>query len=93
MSPAENTLALDAIGRVPLPGDNAAIAIRDIEAGTRFRYEGREHRLPHTILEGHRFAVAPIKAGEYLKPATLPLACPKTPASVGPVFFSPAVVP
>jgi altronate dehydratase len=66
MSPVENTLALDAIGRVPLPGDNAAIAIRDIEAGTRFRYEGGEHSLPNTILEGHRFAVAPIKAGEYL---------------------------
>jgi hypothetical protein len=33
------------------------------------------------------------RAGEYLKPSTLPLARPKIPASVGPNLFAPGVVP
>lgn len=55
-----------------MQGDNAAIAIRDLAAGARFRLEGAVHTLSHAVLEGHRFAVASIRAGEYLLSWTLP---------------------
>jgi altronate dehydratase len=60
------------IGRLPAPGDNVAIATRRLEAGTRFSYEGSEFEIPHTVLEGHRFAVEPIGEGEDLLSWGLP---------------------
>jgi altronate dehydratase len=54
------------IGRVPEPGDNVAIAIRRLERDTAFELDGRVHRLSSTVLEGHRFAIAPIARGEPL---------------------------
>ncbi|MFO1466015.1 MAG: UxaA family hydrolase [Steroidobacteraceae bacterium] len=59
-------LPLTAIGRIPIAGDNAAIAIRDLEAGTCVGHEGRTFVLSHSMLEGHRFAVRPIGAGDWL---------------------------
>ena len=47
-------------GRIPAPGDNVAIAISRLDAGTVIQYEDRSFCLPHTILEGHRFAIVPI---------------------------------
>ena len=60
------------IGRLPAPGDNVAIATRRLEPGTRFSYEGEEFEIPHTVLEGHRFAVEPIAEGEDLLSWGLP---------------------
>jgi len=57
---------LQSIGRLPAAGDNAAIAVRDLEAGTAFRFAGRDHRLASDILVGHRFAVSPVDTGEFL---------------------------
>jgi altronate dehydratase len=54
------------VGRLPAPGDNVAMATRKLEAGTRVSYEGAEFEIPHTILEGHRFAVDPLEKGEDL---------------------------
>ena len=54
------------IGRLPAPVDNVAIAIRTLAPGTRIEYQGGELVLDHTVLEGHRFAVAPIAEGEAL---------------------------
>lgn len=54
------------IGRLPVPPDNVAIAIRRLEAGTTVEYAGSRFSLSHTILEGHRFAVQPIHPGEPL---------------------------
>ena len=59
-------LTFDEVGRLPAPGDNVAIATRRIEAGTRVAYEGLELTVPHTVLEGHRFAVERIGEGEDL---------------------------
>src|SRR5215208_450865 len=59
-------LTFDEVGRLPAPGDNVAIATRRIEAGTRVAYEGSEFTVPHTVLEGHRFAVERIGEGEDL---------------------------
>jgi altronate dehydratase len=65
-------MRFEEIGRLPALGDNVAIATRRLEAGTRFSYEGSEFEIPHTILEGHRFAVEPIGEGEDLLSWGLP---------------------
>ncbi|HEX5847809.1 MAG TPA: UxaA family hydrolase, partial [Rubrobacter sp.] len=54
------------VGRLPSPGDNVAMATRRLEAGTRVSYGDSEFEIPHTILEGHRFAVEPVAEGEDL---------------------------
>ncbi|RKU06833.1 altronate hydrolase [Candidatus Poribacteria bacterium] len=50
------------VARLPLPDDNVAIATQTLEGGTRIHHNGQEFQLSHTILEGHRFAIAPISA-------------------------------
>ncbi|WP_438481299.1 UxaA family hydrolase [Oleiharenicola lentus] len=59
-------LPFAALGRLPAPGDNVAIAIRQIEAGTIVELPGGPQTIAHTILEGHRFSVRAIAAGEPL---------------------------
>ena len=60
------TFGFDEVGRLPALGDNVAIATRHLESGTRVSYEGSEFEVPHTVLEGHRFAVEPVPEGEDL---------------------------
>lgn len=60
------------VGRLPLPGDNVAIATRRLEAGTVITTPERALTLDYTVLEGHRFAVQPIPAGEFLLSWGLP---------------------
>ena len=62
----------DRIARVPAPGDNVAIATRRLEAGTVVADAEREYRLPHTVLEGHRFVRTPIPDGARLASWGLP---------------------
>jgi altronate dehydratase len=57
---------LNDIGRLPVPTDNCAIAIQDLEAGTVVAHNGGEFALSHNILVGHRFAIQPIAKGEQL---------------------------
>lgn len=59
-------------GRIPAPGDNVAIAVRRLEAGTLIQFGDLSFHLPHTILEGHRFAIVPIQGGEPLLSWGLP---------------------
>jgi altronate dehydratase len=54
------------VGRLPAPGDNVAMATRRLEAGTLVSREGSVFTVGHTVLEGHRFAVAPIAEGQDL---------------------------
>jgi hypothetical protein len=56
-------LRLDKVARLPTPEDNVAIACRTLEAGTILARGAQHFPLSHTILEGHRFAVAPIERG------------------------------
>ena len=63
---------LESIARLPMAGDNTAIAIRRLEAGELVQLDGRAVPLSHTVLEGHRFAVQPIDAGELLLSWQLP---------------------
>ena len=69
MSPS---LTLHAVGRLPAPGDNVAIAIRPLDAGTVIELDGAPRTLAHSILEGHRFAVRAIAPGEALLSWGLP---------------------
>lgn len=64
--------AFDEVGRLPLPGDNVAIATRRLEAGTTIAYQDQSMTLDYTVLEGHRFAVKTIAAGEDLLSWELP---------------------
>ena len=61
------------IAKVPQHGDNVAIATERLEAGTEVEHEdGTRFTLPHTVLEGHRFAMEPIARGEELLSWGLP---------------------
>ncbi len=57
---------LEDLGRLPDPSDNCAIAIRDLPAGLTVGNGQDSFALSHHILEGHRFAVRRIRAGEPL---------------------------
>ncbi len=57
---------LNEVGRLPVPSDNCAIAIRDLAAGTEIEYAGATFQLSHQVLEGHRFAFQPIAQREEL---------------------------
>ena len=61
------TYNFDEVARLPSPTDNAAIATKTIEAGSEIKGEGERYTLSHTVLEGHRFAVKAIGAGEPLR--------------------------
>ena len=58
--------------RIPAPGDNVAIAVKRLDAGTLVDHEGGTFSLPHTVLEGHRFVLEPIAKGGELASWGLP---------------------
>jgi altronate dehydratase len=60
------------VGRLPLPGDNVAIATQTLEAGSVIHYQNELLTLDYTVMEGHRFAVKPIAKGEDLFSWELP---------------------
>lgn len=68
----DNELEFDTLARLPAAGDNVAIATRPIEAGTAIRRADATFVISHTILEGHRFALDALAAGEPLLSWGLP---------------------
>ncbi len=60
------------VGRLPLAGDNVAIAVQRLEAGSEICYGDERFRLSHTVMEGHRFAVQAIVADAKLLSWELP---------------------
>ena len=76
-------LPLSAVSRLPAPGDNVAIATRRLEAGEVLLFANSPRALPHTVLEGHRFAVAPIAPGESLLSWGLPFGRATRPIAAG----------
>ena len=62
----------DRVARIPAPDDNVAIATRRLEAGTLVADGTSEFRLPHTVLEGHRFVRVPVPQGVQLTSWGLP---------------------
>ena len=59
-------------GRIPASGDNIAIAVRTLPAGTRVLIRQLVFVFAHTVLEGHRFAIFRIRKGEPLLSWGLP---------------------
>jgi len=74
---------MDDVARLPAPGDNVAIATRRLEAGTVVGSPAGDFRLPHTIMEGHRFAVEPVASGQALLSWGLPFGVALTNISCG----------
>ena len=66
------SIAFERAARVPAAGDNVAIAVRRLEAGTHIDDGAHRYTLPYTVLEGHRFVREPIAAGEPLLSWGLP---------------------
>ena len=60
------------VARVPAEADNVAIATRRLDAGTLVADGAGAFRLPHTILEGHRFVRVPVAEGARLTSWGLP---------------------
>jgi len=65
-------IPLGEVGRIPLPGDNVAIAVRRLEAGTEIISGNNTLSLDYTVLEGHRFTILPVVRGESLMSWGLP---------------------
>ncbi len=65
-------LPLENVARLPSPSDNVAIAIRRLDAGEVLDLPNGACALPHTVLEGHRFAVRAVAVGESLLSWGLP---------------------
>lgn len=66
------THSLQTVTRLPLPGDNVAIATRKLDAGTIITTDDGQFSLDFTVLEGHRFAIRPIAVGKALLSWELP---------------------
>ncbi|TWD80046.1 altronate dehydratase [Kribbella amoyensis] len=67
-------LRFEDIGVLPEPEDNAAICSRRLAAGTVVDFDGTAVTLPHTVLEGHRIVVRPVRAGEVITSWQTPFA-------------------
>ncbi|MCJ8329788.1 MAG: UxaA family hydrolase [Lentisphaeria bacterium] len=57
---------LNALARIPVLGDNVAVALRDIEPGTIVSHNGTDFSISHYVLVGHRFAIESIQNGDAL---------------------------
>ena len=70
--PSEAARALGSVARIAGDGDNLAIAVRRLPAGTLIEAADGDLTLSHDVLEGHRFAIAPIPTGAPLLSWGLP---------------------
>ncbi|TDF95441.1 UxaA family hydrolase [Paenibacillus piri] len=82
----------DEVGRLPLPGDNVAVATRQLDAGTIIYYQGQPLTLDYTVMEGHRFAVKEIAPGEDLLSWELPFGVAIQPIPPGHYVINEAVL-
>jgi len=62
MNRGQRVEPFEQVARLPAAGDNVAIAVRRIEAGSVIELAKERFSLPVTVLEGHRFATEQIKS-------------------------------
>lgn len=79
----QNAIPFAAIGRLPLPNDNVAIATKRLPAGTTIEFQAQQFTLDYTVLEGHRFAVKPIAQDEALLSWGVPFGIATQPIAPG----------
>src|ERR1700694_4910199 len=77
------SVLFDSVARLPAAGDNAAMALRTLEAGTRIAQAAGEIVLERTVLLGHRFAVRSLDAGDQLLSWSLPFGIAIRPIPAG----------
>ena len=65
------------------PGDNVAIARRDIAQGTTLQVQGRAVTLHERVLTGHKFAFRPIAKGERILKYSAPIGVATTDIAPG----------
>ena len=80
------------IARLPLPGDNVAIATRRLNAGSEIVYNDARLLIDHTVMEGHRFAVQPIAPGDRLLSWNLPFGVATRAIQPGNYLCNPAML-
>jgi altronate dehydratase len=87
-------VALSRVAVLPEPGDNVGVVTRTLPAGTRVRAPEEDSRaeltVPHTVLEGHRVVVRPVKAGEPLLSWNTPFAIAERDLAVGDYVCTPS---
>ncbi|WP_153396767.1 UxaA family hydrolase [Ornithinicoccus halotolerans] len=71
------------VGILPTAGDNVAVATRRLDPGTELPLPDGEVAARHTVMEGHRFAVRDVAAGERLLSWGLPFAVATRPIAAG----------
>lgn len=72
MRSAREPFVFEQAARIPAPGDNVAIALQTLPAGSRILIRQLVFEFAHTVLEGHRFAVHRIRKGDPLLSWGLP---------------------
>ena len=87
-----NRYAFQQVALLPADQDNVAIAIQIIEAGSIIQYQEASLRISHTVLEGHRFAVGAISAGDHLLSWGLPFGTATVDISVGDYVCNPKML-
>ena len=87
-----STLPFEEAARIPLPGDNCAIATRGLEAGTRLTKGGETLHITSAVLLGHRFALESIAEGQPLFSWGLPFGYATRAIGPGEYVFNPGMV-
>ena len=88
----ELTQRFEDVARIPLPGDNCAIATRGLEAGTGLTKGDETVHLASAILVGHRFALESIAEGQPLFSWGLPFGYATRDIRPGEYVFNPGMV-
>ena len=83
---------LDDLARRPLAGDNVAIAVRELPAGTVVQMDQGEVTLSTAVPEAHRFAVEGIAIGDELRSWGLPFGVATRPISAGDYVANPRML-
>ncbi|MCC7358710.1 MAG: UxaA family hydrolase [Anaerolineales bacterium] len=76
-------MELEAVARLPVPGDNVAIAARPLAAGLALTHAERQFTLALPVLVGHRFAAQPLAVGDQLLSWGLPFGRATRPIAPG----------
>ena len=85
------TFRFQEAARIPLPGDNCAIATRGLEAGTRLTKNDETLHIASAILIGHRFALESIAQGQPLLSWGLPFGYATRDIRPGEYIFNPGM--